>query len=98
MKYNIAFGSSPFEIYYDTPSISPHSFTKYSTSSSVHLFVNYAIFTLSDANYSSRSYKSKLGGGKSFSVGGNTAAYKPGMGVSNWGGMRVSGSCLTPSV
>jgi hypothetical protein len=37
----------------------------------------------SEENYSSRSYKSRLGGGKSFRVGGNTAACKAGIGVSN---------------
>jgi hypothetical protein len=51
----------------------------------------------SDANCSSRSYKSRLGGGNSFNVGGKTAAYSAGIGVSNWGGMRVRGSCFTPT-
>ena len=32
------------------------------------------------------------------SVGGKTAAYNEGMGVSNCGGIKVSGSCLTPRV
>ena len=54
------------------------------------------IFSL--ANYSSKSYKSRLGGGSSFKVGGNTAAYKAGIGVSNYGGIKVNGSCLTPRV
>ena len=53
---------------------------------------------LSEANYSSRSNKSRLGGGRSLSVGGNTAAYKAGIGVSNYGGMRLMGSCLQPKV
>ena len=35
------------------------------------------------AKLSSKSYKSKLGGGSSFSVGGKTAACRPGIGVSN---------------
>lgn len=53
---------------------------------------------LSDANCSSRSYCSRLGGGSSLRVGGNTAACNAGMGVSNWGGISVIGSCLTPKV
>lgn len=51
----------------------------------------------SDANYSSKSYKSRLGGGRSLRVGGNTAAYNAGIGVSNYGGINVIGSCLTPN-
>jgi len=62
------------------------------------LFVSYAILIFSFANYSSKSYRSKLGGGSSFNVGGNTAAYSAGIGVSNCGGIKVSGSCLTPTV
>jgi len=67
-------------------------------SSSVHLLVIWAILILSEANYSSRSYKSRLGGGNSLREGGNTAACSAGMGVSNWGGIRVRGSCFTPRV
>jgi len=40
-------------------------------------------YYLSDENYSSRSNKSRLGGGRSFSVGGKTAACNAGIGVSN---------------
>jgi len=32
------------------------------------------------------------------SVGGKTAAWSAGMGVSNYGGISVRGSCLTPRV
>jgi len=48
----------------------------------------------SDANCSSRSNRSSEGGGSSLSVGGNTAACRAGIGVSNCGGIRVRGSCL----
>jgi len=60
--------------------------------------VSCAILIFSFANYSSKSYKSKLGGGSSFKVGGKTAACNDGIGVSNYGGIKVSGSCLTPTV
>ena len=57
------------------------------------------VFTyFSDANCSSRSKRSRLGGGKSLIQGRKTAAYNWGMGVSNCGGMSVRGSCLIPSV
>ena len=77
--------------------MSPHSLTKYSRSSSLHLFVSYAIFIRSEANCSSRSNKSSPGGGKSFMQGRNTADCNCGIGVSNWGGIKVIGSCLTLS-
>ena len=64
----------------------------------MHLLVNWANLILSDANYSSKSNKSKLGGARSLRVGGNTAAYNAGIGVSNWGGIRVMGSCLIAKV
>ena len=54
-------------------------------------------YYFSEANCSSRSKRSRLGGGSSLRVGGNTAAWSAGIGVSNWGGMRVMGSCLIPS-
>jgi len=50
------------------------------------------------ANYSSKSNKSRLGGGNSLRVGGKTAACNAGIGVSNYGGINVNGSCFTPSV
>jgi hypothetical protein len=78
--------------------MSPHSLTKYSISSSEHLFVSYAILIRSDANYSSKSNRSKPGGGKSFMQGKNTAACSYGIGVSNWGGIKVNASCLIPKV
>jgi len=64
----------------------------------VHLFVIWAILIFSLANWASRSKSSRLGGGSSFRDGGKTAAYKAGIGVSNCGGINVSGSCLTLSV
>ena len=64
----------------------------------MHLLVSCASLIFSLANCSSRSYKSRDGGGRSFIVGGNTAAWSAGIGVSNCGGIRVNGSCLTPIV
>jgi len=52
----------------------------------------------SEANCSSRSKRSREGGGKSLIQGRKTAACSCGIGVSNCGGMRVRGSCLIPSV
>ena len=57
-----------------------------------------AVTYFSDANCSSRSNKSSEGGGRSLMLGRKTAAYSYGIGVSNWGGIRVSGSCLIPKV
>lgn len=53
-------------------------------------------YYFSDANSSSKSNYSKLGGGSSLKIGGKTAGTNPKSGASNWGTIRVSGSCLTP--
>ena len=60
--------------------------------------MSYAILIFSRANCSSKSNRSKPGGGNSFNDGGKTADCKAGMGVSNCGGINVRGSCLTPTV
>lgn len=49
----------------------------------------------SEENYSSKSNSSSPGGGSSFKLGGKTAACRAGIGVSNYGGIKVRGSCLT---
>lgn len=38
---------------------------------------------------------SRLGGGKSLRLGGNTAGFREGIGHSNYGGINVNGSCFT---
>lgn len=38
---------------------------------------------------------SRLGGGKSFKLGGKTAGLSEGIGHSNYGGIKVRGSCFT---
>jgi len=58
-------------------------------SSSTHLFVSYASLIFSFAKCSSRSKRSKAGGSSSQREGGNTAAYKAGIGVSKVGGIKV---------
>lgn len=65
-------------------------------SSSTHLFVNWAS-QVSFAKCSSRSNKSNAGGSNSFNDGGNTAAYKAGIGVSKVGGIKVKCWCTTSS-
>ena len=47
------------------------------------------------ANCSSKSKSSKFGTGKSLMIGSNTANWRGGRGVSNWGGMMERVSCLT---
>lgn len=61
------------------------------------LLVSWANRSLSEANCSSKSKRSRLGGCGSRRQGGKTAGWSAGMGVSNCGGMSVSGSCFTPS-
>ena len=51
--------------------------------------------TFSDENCSSKSKRSSLGGSSSLNWGGNTAGVRGGRGVSNWGVIRVRGSCFT---
>jgi len=53
-------------------------------------------FYFSEANSSSRSNYSRFGGGSSLGIGGNTAGTRPNRGVSNYGTIKVKGSCLTP--
>jgi hypothetical protein len=65
---------------------------------SISIIKQLKILYFSEANCSSKSYKSRPGGGSSLRVGGNTAACKAGIGVSNYGGINVIGSCLTPKV
>lgn len=79
-----------------TPRISPASRMKNSKSLSLHLFVNYARRIFSDANWSSKSNNSSGGTGNSLRFGGNTAGTRSGSGASNYGGIKVSGSCFTP--
>jgi len=53
-------------------------------SKNLHLLVNWARRTLSLAKFSSRSKRSKAGGGKSLRTGAKTAGWSGGNGVSNY--------------
>ena len=67
-------------------------------SSSCHATSDGAKFTCSEANSSSRSNSSRAGPGGSLKAGGKTAGCKGGIGVSNWGCMRVKACFFTPSL
>ena len=59
-----------------------------------HLLVICANRTLSDEKCSSKSNRSREGGGSSLKLGGNTAGCRGGRGVSNWGVISDSVSCF----
>jgi hypothetical protein len=75
--------------------MSPAYLTKYSTSLSSHLFVNWANLTFYWENSSSKSKSSSGGLFSYFNTGGKTPGASPKSGVSNWGTINVNGSCFT---
>lgn len=91
----IAFGYARFFTLSAIPKMSPASLTKYYKSLSSHLFVNWASRTFYWENSSSRSNNYNEGLFNYFNTGGNTPGANPNNGVSNWGTIKVNGSCFT---